>query len=152
MKKWIKCNFTIKWSGYYVKYLWDETSYWQAIWKGKTIDSIDWIYIFINFTVDTKKLDSKNNLTLGRMLTDVFHTCYQVIVFHLKDFSVLLHSTKNTMVCDRLAKDANSSNTSDLTSVFFSEVRVCPAPVFFLLRTCDLKHFFVCSTCHAKKC
>lgn len=30
-----------------------------------------------------KKLDSKNNLTLGHMLTDAFHTCYQVIVFHL---------------------------------------------------------------------
>lgn len=90
--------------------------------------------------VDTKTLDSKHNLTLGRMLTDVFHTCYQVIFFHLivnRLFPFFSIQQRTPGGWDRLAEDVYSSMTSDLTSVFFSEVHVCSAPAFFFF-TSDL--------------
>lgn len=104
--------------------------------------------------VDTKTLDSKHNLTLGRMLTDVFHTCYQVIFFHLIVnglFPFFSIQQRTPGGWDRLAEDVYSSMTSDLTSGFFSEVHVCSAPAFFFF-TSDLwfKTLFVSSTCHAK--
>lgn len=150
MKKWIKCNFTIKWSGYYVKYLWDETSYWQAIWKGKTIDSIDWIYIFINFMVDTKK-NRQQKQSYTRSHAD-------------RRFSYLLWDHSFSPNCQTIFPFYSIQQRTPWFENGKQRTLILPTSVFFFRGPCLLcfcffftsdlwfKTLFVCSTCHAKKC